>query len=101
MAPATILKRLTPGDIPVIRRDPVDAAAREVAVPIVEEVKARGEAAVREYALKFGEISSPDEDIVLGRDVMEEAWTRLDAETKNCLIRTAHRVRRFAVRAPC
>lgn len=95
---APILKRLLPDEIPVIRRDPVDPAARDVATPIVEAVKARGMDAVREYAEKFGELK-PGDQLVYTRADLEKAWYQLDAATQRLLVRTVHRVRRFAVRA--
>lgn len=96
---APILRRLAAADIPVIRRDPVDPQARDVAGPIVEAVKERGMAAVREYAEKFGEVA-PGDDLIIGRERLEQAWNSLDTPTQKTLVRTVHRVRRFAVSCP-
>lgn len=95
---APILRRLLPSEVPVLRRDPVDPAARDVAAPIVEAVKARGIDAVREYAEKFGELK-PGEPLIYTRPELEQAWNKLEPATQRLLVRTVHRVRRFAVRA--
>ncbi|KAJ1632857.1 histidinol dehydrogenase-domain-containing protein [Pavlovales sp. CCMP2436] len=93
---APILRRLAPSEIPVIRRDPVDPGARDVATPIVEAVKARGMEAVREYAEKFGELQ-PGDQLIYTRADLGKAWAKLDPPTQKLLVRTVHRVRRFAL----
>ncbi|KAG8467480.1 hypothetical protein KFE25_000796 [Diacronema lutheri] len=93
---APILRRLLPSEVPVLRRDPVDPAARDVAAPIVEAVKARGIDAVREYAEKFGELK-PGEPLIYTRPELEQAWNKLEPATQRLLVRTVHRVRRFAL----
>lgn len=95
-AEATPLKRLRPEEVPAIRRDPVDPRARATAEPIVEAIRAEGEVALRRYAEQFGELQ-PGDKLVLTREVeLKAAWDAITQEQRNCLSRTAQRIRHFA-----
>jgi phosphoribosyl-ATP pyrophosphohydrolase/phosphoribosyl-AMP cyclohydrolase/histidinol dehydrogenase len=73
----------------------VSAAALAAAQPIVEGVRARAEAALREYAQRFGEIR-PGEPIVIERPALERALGSLDPVDRERLERVAGRIRAFA-----
>lgn len=77
------------------RRKPVDSATRRTAATIVEEVRSRGEAAVREYAERFGD-SASGEPLVFDRpDLISSLHGIADGE-RQLLDRTAERIRSFA-----
>jgi phosphoribosyl-ATP pyrophosphohydrolase/phosphoribosyl-AMP cyclohydrolase/histidinol dehydrogenase len=73
----------------------VSAEALAAAQPIVEGVRARAEAALREYAQRFGEIG-PGEPIVIERPALERALGSLDPVDRERLERVAGRIRAFA-----
>lgn len=73
----------------------MSAEALAAAQPIVEGVRARGEAALREYAQRFGEIG-PGEPIVIERPALERALGSLDPVDRERLERVAGRIRAFA-----
>ena len=79
----------------MIRRDPVDGKARAVAEPIVEAVRSEGEAAVRRFAEKFGEIA-PGGKLTILQPELKAAYEGLDAAQRSMLDRTAARIRSFA-----
>ena len=91
-----MLRRLKAADVPAIRRDPVDPRARAIAEPIVEAIRTEGEAALRRYAEQFGELT-PGAKLVLRREVeLLEAYRSISVEERECLERTAARIRSFA-----
>ncbi len=92
-----LLARRPADAVPALRRDPVDALTQAAAAAIVEDVRARGEAALREQALRLGDIGDRDAPLVLGPDAMAAAFDGLDAAAQGVLLRTADRIRAFAV----
>lgn len=91
------LRRLTPSEIPSVRRNPVDKKARSVAETIVEAVKTEGEPALRRYAEQFGELK-PGATLVYTRDKeLKAAYDAISAEERACLERTAARIKAFAI----
>ncbi|MEZ4267454.1 MAG: hypothetical protein R3F39_13835 [Myxococcota bacterium] len=48
------LRRITPEDLPALRRDAVDTDTLSIAGSIVEDVRTRGEVALREHATSLG-----------------------------------------------
>ena len=91
----TRLRRLRPDDVAPMRRDPVDAAALAAAAPIVDDVRARGAAAVRAHAERLGDLV-PAAPMVVPRDGLARALAGIDAATRALLERTAARIRAFA-----
>ena len=73
----------------------VPAEAFAVAAPIVEAVRARGEAALREYAERFDDIP-PGGPLFLDRATLDRALVRLPAGDRAPLERVAERIRTFA-----
>lgn len=89
------LARKTVEQILAARGPAVLPEALEVAQPIVRAVKERGEAALREYAERFGEIAK-GADLVIGRDALRGALEGLPRDDRARLERVAARIRGFA-----
>ncbi len=83
-------------EVSAMRRDPVDPEALSVAGPIVADVRARGEVALREYAERFGDID-PGAPLSIGRDALERAYRSIAREDRELLTRVAERIRAFAL----
>lgn len=88
-------RRLGTADLPNLRRDAVDAATLEGARVIVEAVRSGGEAALRDYAERFGDVAEGG-PLVIGRDGLEAALATLGEADRALLVRTAARIRAFA-----
>src|SRR5712692_9445770 len=69
--------------------------ALAVAAPIVEDVRRRGAAALREHAERFGELG-PSDSLIVERPALKRALHSLGATDRERLIRVADRIRVFA-----
>ena len=78
------------------RGDPVDGQTLSIARTIVDDVKDRGEVALREHCARFGDIPSSDAPLILPKDVLHDALAKLDESDRGVLERVAERVRIFA-----
>lgn len=74
---------------------PDDVEAEEVARGILDDVRARGDAALRDFGERFDELA-PGAALVLERDALLAALERVDPEVRDLLERTARRIERFA-----
>lgn len=92
----TRLRRLAPAAVPSLRRDAVDAETLRAAAAIVEGVRAEGEAALRVWSVRLGDLPSLEAPLVLGPEALEAAWNRLPAAAQGVLRRTADRIEAFA-----
>lgn len=90
-----LLKTISEADLRGARRDPVDDETLSVARRIVEDVRARGEAAVREHAERLGDVD-PGAPLVLRRADLASALAAVAPADAKLLGRTAERIRRFA-----
>lgn len=72
-----------------------DAEAMTAVVPIVEDVRVRGRAAVLEHAERLGDLEA-GQPLFVDRDGLERARAGLAIETRDVLERTAARIRQFA-----
>lgn len=90
-----LLKMLDAAEVPEIRRTPVDNATLDAAALIVNDVRERGEAALREHATRLGDIEEGGA-LFLGPEVLEEALSSLADDARGVLERTAGRIRTFA-----
>jgi len=90
-----LLRRIGVEGLASGRRGAVDAATLAGARDIVEDVRVRGAAALRAYAVRFGDVAE-DGALVIGRGELEAAFAGLGAGERALLERTAGRVRRFA-----
>lgn len=77
------------------RGDPVSAEALAVAAPIVEAVRARGEAALREYAEHFDDLPESG-SLFIDRTALDRALRDLSREDRARLERVTERIRAFA-----
>ncbi|PYO74851.1 MAG: hypothetical protein DMD64_02355, partial [Gemmatimonadetes bacterium] len=77
------------------RVDPLPAEAFTVAAPIVEAVRARGEAALREYAERFADVAVAG-PLFIDRAALGRARESLPSEDRTRLERVAERIQTFA-----
>ncbi len=92
------MSRLQPVDaneIASTRRSPVDGATLAGAAAIVEDVRDRGDRAVREHSERLGDLS-PGERIVYDRDDLLAAVAGVSSSDRRLLERVAARIDRFA-----
>jgi phosphoribosyl-ATP pyrophosphohydrolase/phosphoribosyl-AMP cyclohydrolase/histidinol dehydrogenase len=87
---------VAPGDLSLERRDPVDAKTQEIARGIVDDVRARGESALREHAVRLGDIADVSSALVYSRKQLSDALDNLGDEPRALLERVAGRIARFA-----
>lgn len=92
---ARLLPRRSLAELVARRAAALPAEAFAAAAPIVEDVRLRGEAALREYAERFAEIG-PGEALFLDRSVLDRALDRLPVDDRDRLERVAERIRMFA-----
>jgi histidinol dehydrogenase len=90
-----ILRRIGLEDLAEARSRARDAEAEEGASRIIADVAARGEAAVREWSEKLGELK-PGDPLVIGRAGLEAALASLDPAQRRVLERARDRVLAFA-----
>lgn len=95
LAPEPMLKVVTAAEVTVGVIDPIDAGAEATAKKCIADIRAGGEAAVLEYAYKFGDLKE-GEAIVRDKAALKAAFDGLSAEDRGCLERTAARVTAFA-----
>lgn len=93
----TRLRRITPAAVPDLRRDPVDPETLVRAGRIVDDVRARGETALRTWSVELGDLPVPDAPLVLGPEALAAAWGRLSSSAQGVLRRSADRIRAFAM----
>jgi phosphoribosyl-ATP pyrophosphohydrolase/phosphoribosyl-AMP cyclohydrolase/histidinol dehydrogenase len=91
----TVLRRVAAAEVRAIRRHGVDAATLAAAAPIVEDVHARGEAALREHAERLGDLK-PGAPLLIDRGALASAFAALAPAQQDLLERTADRIRAFA-----
>ncbi len=89
------LRTIAPEQVLEHRRSPLDADALGEAASIVEDVRVRGEAALREHGERFGDLA-PGQPIVIGPTELFAARRGLDPADRDLLERTAEQIRTFA-----
>ncbi len=94
---AAILPRGSVRDVASFGREPVDAETLAAAASIVEDVRARGEAALRAQAERFGDLA-PGSPLVIGRASLDAALGQIPDEERAALTRAHSRIRSFAIR---
>lgn len=90
-----ILKRKTIGELTDASAASMSLEIVDAAASIVRDVRTRGERAVREYAARFDGLA-PDENLVIDKAEMREAWARLPGQARDRLTRIAERISSFA-----
>ena len=81
--------------IDIARPDPLDEKTLEKTSTILAAVRSRKDEAVREYAVKFGDIQA-GQPLVIDRHEMERTANALPAGQLELLERVASRIRKFA-----
>ena len=76
--------------------DAVDESVNRIVSDIIHDVRLRGDEAVMEYTAKFDrrELSSVD-DLVIGRELIEQALTEIDPSQRAALEQAADRIRAY------
>ncbi|MHC4986495.1 MAG: histidinol dehydrogenase, partial [Planctomycetota bacterium] len=92
---SAILKTIDASQMPSARRGPVDDEAVSIVRPIIEDIQADGEAAVRLYAEKLDGLA-PGAPLLMGKDVLADALKQIDPGQRELLERVAGRIRSFA-----
>ena len=92
---ARLLPRRSVAELVARRAAAIPSEAFTVAAPIVEAVRARGEAALREYAQRFGDVTAVG-PLFIERPTLERALADLPASDRARLERVAQRIRTFA-----
>jgi phosphoribosyl-ATP pyrophosphohydrolase/phosphoribosyl-AMP cyclohydrolase/histidinol dehydrogenase len=92
---APLLRRVPAAEVPALRRGAVDAATLTAAAVLVDDVRTRGEAAVREHAERLGDLK-PGEPLVRPKKELDAAAKALSKDDRDLLKRTAKRIRAFA-----
>lgn len=77
------------------KQDPVDPDTLIKTKVIVDDVRQRGDAALLEYATKFGDIQ-PGQSHIVARAELKKAFEGLPQDQQGLLQRTANRIRNFA-----
>jgi len=91
----TMLRMIRPEDVPDRRIAAIDPETMSQAASIVEDVRARGEAALREHAVRLGDVRE-DEPLVRSRADLRRAFESLPSEHQSLLERVNGRIRAFA-----
>lgn len=91
-----MLRRLSPDAVHAARVEPVDAATLRIAADIVDDVRARGETALRAHAARLGDLPAEDAPILLDAAALRAHLDTTPAEVRSLLERTADRIRSFA-----
>mmetsp|Transcript_51408 Transcript_51408/g.144862 ORF Transcript_51408/g.144862 Transcript_51408/m.144862 type:complete len:441 (-) Transcript_51408:81-1403(-) len=92
------LRTIGPDDVVLENFEPVDAAAREQALAIINDVKAQGEEGLLKHARRFGEVPEGSAKYVLSREELRASFEALPEGQRGVLERTAKRIRTFADR---
>ena len=90
-----LLRRVPPSEVSGFAPGALDGQVTADAVQIVEAVRNRGEEALRDQAVRLGDIE-PDQQIVIGREDLQAAFASLDTETRGLLERVHGRIESFA-----
>jgi phosphoribosyl-ATP pyrophosphohydrolase/phosphoribosyl-AMP cyclohydrolase/histidinol dehydrogenase len=80
---------------PTARRRPIEPGILAAAAEIVEDVRHRGESALRSHSERLGDLS-PGDPIVLERPDLDRALEAVPEEQRQLLARVAGRIRHFA-----
>lgn len=89
------LKRISLEAVPGPEARLIDRDVDTMAARIIDDVRNRGEVALREWAERFGERRS-GEPLLLERGALKKAWSRIDTETASLLERAHGRIAAFA-----
>jgi len=86
---------MTPDELPSPQIRLFSPEVDGIAARAIADVREKGEAGLRAWAEKLGELS-PAEPLLAGRDELEAAYARVNADVKELLARAQSRVAAFA-----
>jgi len=89
------LRRVETEAVPDLLRNRIDSETLSVAAEIVEDVRRRGEEAIRDHSVRFGDID-PDQPLVVDRPELEGAFASIPNTEAELLERVADRIRVFS-----
>ncbi len=89
------LKIVSPDDIAPMRRSPVEPKTLDAAKAIVDDVRRRGETAVREHGERYGDLQ-PGAPLTIDAEGLNDALSQVPPEDRTLLARTAKRIDSFA-----
>lgn len=90
------LKQIAPEQVASFAYDPVDVRALADARTIVNDVKERGEAALRAHAHRLGDLANEEQPMLISKDDLRAAFEALPEAEQGVLRRTTDRIRLFA-----
>ena len=90
-----LLRRVRPVDLESRGAGGVDPQVAREATEIVEDVRARGEDAVRHHGERLGDIA-PGQSLTRDRQDMRAAFETIDDQTRQLLIRVHRRIESFS-----
>lgn len=76
--------------------DPIDDVTLAQAKQVLDDIRSKGEAGLREHALRLGDIKELNEKIVLDKEDLKLAFESLTEAERTLLTTTANRIRHFA-----
>ena len=92
---SAVFRRRTIGELMAASDSPLRPEVMEAASVIVDDVRRRGDAAVREHAMRLDGVGA-DTPLVIGREEMARALQDLPPDERTRLTRIADRIRTFA-----
>lgn len=90
------LKQIAPTDVASFAYEPVDALALQDATLIVNDVCTKGEKALKQHAVRLGDIPSIDTPLLVSQSELAKAFSTLPKNEQDVLQRTAQRIKVFA-----
>lgn len=90
-----VLRQIQETEVPLLRRNPVDAETLTKTAVILERVRKEGFSALSSYAQQFGDWS-PEQPMIWRRPSLEQVLASLPKSDQELLHRSVERVRRFA-----
>lgn len=93
---ASPLKQITPADVASFAYDPVDSAALKDATLIVNDVRDKGVAGLKQHAARLGDVPSEDAPLLVSQSDLQKAFETLPEDQQKVLQRTAQRIKVFA-----
>lgn len=88
------MRRVEPDRISAMRRSPVDPDALADVIPIIEDVRGRGEDALREHSERLGDLEAGNQ-LVIQPTELEAAFRCIPVDHQEALERAAGRIREF------
>ncbi|HEX6301000.1 MAG TPA: histidinol dehydrogenase, partial [Acidimicrobiia bacterium] len=92
---SNLLRRVSPAELNGAGRLPIDAEVRATAIEIVEDVRDRGDEALRFHAERLDDIQ-PGQPVIVDRHELKSSFDSLDDESQQLLVRVQRRIESFS-----